>query len=337
LTDSVAGDSTFAGWSGAGCSSTSTCTVTMNANQTVTATFNVAPPPPTLSVNLIVSLSGSTAPANATLSATVAGTAAGTINYTFWWNCSNPTTNVAAATAACGDPDGTAGNANGAKFDGTNDNPKSVSHTYSSAATYTAKVIVERGTASPVQGQQTFTISAGPPPPQTHTECVNYIYSRVCASVSGPGVNRCATNSDCGGGGGNHYACSGTSCVVSSTGPYTESSCDNACGGGGGTRYACSGTSCVVNSTGPYTESSCDNACGGGAFHGECDPAQQACVNKQGAATSTCKIDSECGVPRDTYLKCQSNACVIIGGAGSSSCVTVGQGCVGGWIEIPPR
>ena len=33
--------STFAGWSGGGCSGTGTCTVTLNANTTVTATFNV--------------------------------------------------------------------------------------------------------------------------------------------------------------------------------------------------------------------------------------------------------------------------------------------------------
>ena len=38
--------STFAGWSGAGCSGTSSCTVTMNSEQSVTATFNAVPPPP---------------------------------------------------------------------------------------------------------------------------------------------------------------------------------------------------------------------------------------------------------------------------------------------------
>ncbi|HEY1567026.1 MAG TPA: hypothetical protein VGF68_08420 [Solirubrobacteraceae bacterium] len=37
--------STFAGWSGAGCSGTQSCIVTMNAAENVTATFAVIPPP----------------------------------------------------------------------------------------------------------------------------------------------------------------------------------------------------------------------------------------------------------------------------------------------------
>jgi uncharacterized protein (DUF2141 family) len=48
--------STFAGWSGAGCSGTGTCTVTMNAAESVTATFNSVPPP---SYTLGVSRAGS--------------------------------------------------------------------------------------------------------------------------------------------------------------------------------------------------------------------------------------------------------------------------------------
>ena len=40
LTATPAADSTFAGWSGGGCSGTGTCTVTMNANTAITATFN---------------------------------------------------------------------------------------------------------------------------------------------------------------------------------------------------------------------------------------------------------------------------------------------------------
>lgn len=45
LTASPASGSTFAGWSGAGCSGTGTCTVTVNAAQAVTATFNAIPVP----------------------------------------------------------------------------------------------------------------------------------------------------------------------------------------------------------------------------------------------------------------------------------------------------
>jgi hypothetical protein len=48
LAATAASGSTFAGWSGGGCSGTGGCVVTMNANTAVTATFNAnqAPPPP---------------------------------------------------------------------------------------------------------------------------------------------------------------------------------------------------------------------------------------------------------------------------------------------------
>jgi PASTA domain/Divergent InlB B-repeat domain len=47
LTATASAGSTFAGWSGGGCSGTGTCAVTLNSDTTVTATFNhVAPPPP---------------------------------------------------------------------------------------------------------------------------------------------------------------------------------------------------------------------------------------------------------------------------------------------------
>ncbi|WP_297561901.1 fibronectin type III domain-containing protein [Meiothermus sp.] len=42
LSAAAASGSTFAGWSGGGCSGTGTCTLTMNAAQNVTATFNTA-------------------------------------------------------------------------------------------------------------------------------------------------------------------------------------------------------------------------------------------------------------------------------------------------------
>jgi hypothetical protein len=44
LTAAAAAGSTFAGWSGGGCSGTGTCKVTLNADTTVTATFNTTPP-----------------------------------------------------------------------------------------------------------------------------------------------------------------------------------------------------------------------------------------------------------------------------------------------------
>ncbi len=55
LTAAPAGGSTFAGWSGGGCSGTApTCTVNMNDNKTVTATFNVASACGTLPANVTV-------------------------------------------------------------------------------------------------------------------------------------------------------------------------------------------------------------------------------------------------------------------------------------------
>ena len=60
LTATPATGSTFAGWSGGGCSgSAPTCTVTMSSDQSVTATFNTIPPPPqTLGVSLAGTGSG---------------------------------------------------------------------------------------------------------------------------------------------------------------------------------------------------------------------------------------------------------------------------------------
>ncbi len=51
LTAVAASGSTFAGWSGAGCTGTSTCSVTMSASEAVTATFNTTGSNVTLTVN----------------------------------------------------------------------------------------------------------------------------------------------------------------------------------------------------------------------------------------------------------------------------------------------
>jgi hypothetical protein len=51
LTASAAGGSTFAGWSGSGCTGTGTCSVTMSAARSVTATFNLPPQQFPLTVN----------------------------------------------------------------------------------------------------------------------------------------------------------------------------------------------------------------------------------------------------------------------------------------------
>jgi len=52
LTATAATGSSFAGWSGAGCSGTGTCVITLNASQQVTATFNIIQNAPTLGVTL---------------------------------------------------------------------------------------------------------------------------------------------------------------------------------------------------------------------------------------------------------------------------------------------
>jgi hypothetical protein len=90
------------------------------------------------------------------LSASVGGTATGPITYTFWWNCTDPGTSVATVTTACGDPT----NATiGAKFTAVTTNPQTAAHTYA-AGTYTAKVIAERGTASPAEARASVTATA---------------------------------------------------------------------------------------------------------------------------------------------------------------------------------
>lgn len=124
-----------------------------------TTMFNlvVTAPSQSLAVALTATPASGTAPLSTTLSANVSGTATGTVNYTFWWNCTDPGTSVSAVSAICGDPH----NATyGAKFDGITENPKSVSHTYTAAGTYTAKVIAERGTVAPPESRTTVTVTA---------------------------------------------------------------------------------------------------------------------------------------------------------------------------------
>jgi hypothetical protein len=89
----------------------------------------------TLYTALSANPASSAAPLNdVDLTANVTGTATGTINYTFYCNRSDSGTNITTG--------------ENAKFIGVTDNPKTVADVcdYSSAGTYTAKVIVERGT-----------------------------------------------------------------------------------------------------------------------------------------------------------------------------------------------
>mgnify|MGYP001564128945 FL=1 len=114
---------------------------------------------PTLSAALSADPNSSQAGSlNTNLTATVSGTAPGTMNYSIWWNCDNTSPIVSVAQGACGDPNQSS---YGAKFDGTNDNPKTINHTYSSVGAYTAKVIVERDTLS---AEKRTTIDVHPVP-----------------------------------------------------------------------------------------------------------------------------------------------------------------------------
>lgn len=123
---------------------------------------------PTLYTSLQANPSSGTAPLNTSLSASASGSATGTINYTIWWNCTYTGTSVSSGMAACGSiPTPSAGscttNSNGYKCDGVTNNPLSVAHVYSSANMYTAKVVTERGSASPAEARTTITVNA----PQT--------------------------------------------------------------------------------------------------------------------------------------------------------------------------
>ncbi len=100
---------------------------------------------PSLSVALAANPNSSQAGSlNTNLTATVSGSAPGTMNYSIWWNCDDTSPFFSVVKSSCGDPNQSF---YGAKFDGTNDNPKTVNHTYG-IGTFTAKVIVERDTLS---------------------------------------------------------------------------------------------------------------------------------------------------------------------------------------------
>jgi len=143
-------------------------TDTLYASMQCTGAYKIADVNPglsqTLSVNLTADPTSGTAPLNDNLSADVSGTASGTISYSFWWNCNNTSTNVGTVEAACGTlPAPAAGscssNTSGLKCNSVNADPKTISHTYSSAGTYTAKVIAERGTALPTEARTTITVN----------------------------------------------------------------------------------------------------------------------------------------------------------------------------------
>jgi pimeloyl-ACP methyl ester carboxylesterase len=115
---------------------------------------------PTLTAALSATPANGTEPLSSTLTATAGGTAAGTVNYTFWWNCSDAGTNVDTVATACGDPTIVTF---GAKFNGVNNAIQAASTTYAAPGTYSAKVIIERGSASPAEKQTSVKVASGNP------------------------------------------------------------------------------------------------------------------------------------------------------------------------------
>ncbi len=97
----------------------------------------------------------------ATLQASAGGSATGTVNYTFWWDCDNPTTDVTAASqdSACGSP---YNSEKGFKIDGQSGNTLNQTHDYTGEGVYHPKVIVERDGADPSEARTTLTITQAP-------------------------------------------------------------------------------------------------------------------------------------------------------------------------------
>lgn len=257
---------------------------------------------PQLSVALLASPSSGNAPLASTLTAT-ASNGVGTYNYTFWKDCSYAGTSVAAATTACGTPT--------KKDDGIAATTDTANVTYQ-AGSFNPLVIVENG-ASAVTG--TVAVTATTPGGGNYLDCVN----NACKSVSGSGSNHCATDADCGGGGGGrqtHAVCDVVhqACVnVSGAGASTCSS-DVTCGGGG-THLACEGNSCLIVSGGGITDQcaipglTCvPGGCSIGTTQG-CTSASNTCGMKNsgsevcnaagawGACSATPPPDSACPVP----------------------------------------
>ncbi len=124
---------------------------------------------------LSASPSSGFAPLDTSLMASVEG-GEGTINYTFWWNCNNGSSNVSVVTGVCGDPTDPA---IGAKFDGVTDTQKSAAHTYASVGSYAAKVIIERGTRA-AESRQAIDVQT--PPEDFSLSSSNNIEASITAS-----------------------------------------------------------------------------------------------------------------------------------------------------------
>ena len=140
---------------------TITCTGPGGTSAPDSVTINQSTP--TLSINLTSNPSPATGnfPLAVNLTAAITaytGNPSESVNYTFWWDCDDPSNDVAYLRQAsvCGEPTDPA---IGAKLDGRDAGQalpsESVSHTYVLGGAYTAKVVVERDSVTP----QTDTVS----------------------------------------------------------------------------------------------------------------------------------------------------------------------------------
>ena len=169
-----------------------------------------------------------------------------------------------------------------------------------------------------------------------------YVCNDYPSCVPAPG-DTCGLT-DCTACGGNHFACSGASCVWRANGPYLTSNCDNACvpppppppspPRGGGQHKECVNNACTsVANTAGNTSNRCGNSadCGTppGTLGGTCGGPSGAlvCMNVSGAGTG-CSNDGGCANPGSaSHLECQNATCVIVGGAGSNECNSIGAAC----------
>ena len=168
-----------------------------------------------LSVALAVAPNSGVAPLAVNLSAAVSGSATGTINYSFWWDCGNSTTSVSNASSACGSlpspsQGSCSGNSSGFKCNGVSGTSQSASTTYTASGTKVAKVIVERGSASPAQAQTNVVVSVTTPTCQDQS-ATNYGGSLPCTYLLS--VGRSGSGSG----------------TVNSSSPDTGINCGSAC------------------------------------------------------------------------------------------------------------
>ncbi len=121
-----------------------------NVGSSATISVTVSNPAETLTTSLTASNASSVAPLTTSLTASAAGTAQGTVNYIFYCNRTDTGTNITSPA------DLTVNAVTSTSYLATN------LCTYETAGSYTAKVIVERGSAPPAQAQEAITVSAAP-------------------------------------------------------------------------------------------------------------------------------------------------------------------------------